>query len=356
KVALVLTEAVSQAAAIVAGLVAALSAAGIRPEDITLVRAAGETSTASDPLSGLPAELRASIVETIHDPADRGALGYVAASAAGDPIYINRAIYDADLAITIGCLRLESSLGYHGIYTSLFPAFSDAASLNRFRSLRSSEPKEREQLRQIADQAGWLLSAPFTVQVVPGAGDSVLQVLAGETRAVFREGGKLCNEAWSFQVPQKADLVIATISGASQQTWDNVARALATAATVVREGGAVAICSELADEPGTALRRIAGAEDPAAALQSIGKHKPTDMQATAEIVRALERGKVYLLSRLDEELVENLGILPVQASQLSRLAARYESCVLLENAQHTSVSVGREHSPQPRSTRSHSRT
>jgi nickel-dependent lactate racemase len=342
KVALVLTDSVPQAAIIVARLVDTLIAVGVDPADITLVRDAAGEATSDGPLHLLPGDVRDAIGTTLHDPADRGAMGYVAAAANGDPIYINRAIYDADLAITVGTLRLDSSLGDHGIYSGVFPTFSDTATLNRYRALKAGEPKEHERLRKSADEAGWLVGTPFTIQVVPGPGDTVLQVLAGETRAVFREGHRQCDEAWSQSIPRRADLVIATITGPQQQTWENVARALADAAHAVRSGGAIAVCTNLADEPGDALKRVAGADDPAAALAAIGKHKPRDLPAAAEIVKALDRGKVYLLSRLNEELVENLGLLPVEASQLSRLASRHESCLVLENAQYAVAHVADE--------------
>ena len=332
KVAVVLTQTVPQAAIIVARLVDALVAIGVDPADIALVRADSDES--DEPLCLLPDDVRGSIVATLHDPSDRGALGYVAAAANGDPIYINRTIYDADLAITIGALRVESPQVTHDIYSGVYPTFSDAPTLNRYRSLKAAEPKEHERLRKAADEASWLVGTPFTIQVVPGPGDTILQILAGETRAVFREGRRHCDESWRQSIPRRADLVIGTITGRQHQTWENVARALADAAHSVREGGAIAVCTDLAEEPGEALKRIAGADDPAAALGTIGKHKPRDLPAAAEIVRALDRGKVYLLSRLDQELVENLGLLPVEAEQLSRLAARYDSCIVLENAQY----------------------
>ena len=133
--------------------------------------------------------------------------------------------------ISIGCLRPDDALGYHGVGETLFPTFSDAASVRRFRAPKSSQPPRRQRLCKEAEEVGWLLGAPFTIQIVPGAGNSVLHVLAGDPLAVYRAGRALCDEAWSFSLPQRAALVIASIEGdASEQTWDSVARALATAA------------------------------------------------------------------------------------------------------------------------------
>jgi len=49
----------------------------------------------------------------------------------------------------------------------------------------------------------------------------------------------------------------------------------------------------------------------------------------------LERVKVFLLSDLDEEAVEDLGVAHVgNTEQVERLSRQYASCILLGNAQH----------------------
>jgi nickel-dependent lactate racemase len=290
---------------------------------------------AAEPLAEVTDDTRAEIEHQVHDPANRDSLSYLAAAADGAPIYINRAIHDADLAISIGCLRFGGSLGYYGIHSDLYPTFSDEQSSLRYRSARSTRPAERRRLRRHANEVGWLLGVHFTVQAVPGARGGVLAVLAGDLRPVFREGRRLLDAAWRYSVPDRASLVVTTIEGdAAQQTWHNVARALAAASRAVRADGSVAVCCELAQRPGPAMQRVVGAEDLDAALRDIGRHSPADALAAAELVRALKRGSVYLVSRLDEDTVEELGMLPVAPDQISRLAARYDSCIVLSSAQY----------------------
>ncbi len=332
KVVLALADMVPQAATIVAGTVAALLSAGVSFEDITPVRA-GDDALAAEPLGQLSTEVRAAITSQTHDPSDRRALGHLGPSQAGEPIYINRAIHDADLVLLIGCLRLGESLGYYGFPGGVFPTFSDAASLARYRLGKSTGPRKRERLLKAAEEIHRLLGVQFTIQVVPGVGGAVLDVLAGEMSAVLRAGARRSSEAWSYDVPERASLIVATIEGdAAQQTWENVARALAAASHALRDDGAVVVCCELSGELGPAMQLVAGADDLDAALAAIGKRAPSDARAAAEVVRALQRGQVYLLSRLDEDLVEGLGMVPLPADGVARLAERYDSCILLENA------------------------
>jgi len=289
KVVLALDRGVPQAAAIVRQTVESLVDAGVAAADIMLVRSQADVEAgAPDPRGELPEPLRQSVACRVHDPRDRKSLSYLAAAADGQPIYVNRAIHDADVVISIGIFRLAESPGYHGINSALFPTFSDAASLERFRSPKAATSPVRNRLRKQADEVAWLLGVRFTIQVVPAAGGQILHVLAGELDAVLREGTRLCDAAWNFPVPERASLVVTTIEGdGTQQTWENVGRALAAAAHALADDGAMVICSELAEPLGPALDHIVGADDLDGALRDIARRRPSDALAAAELVSAL---------------------------------------------------------------------
>ena len=108
----------------------------------------------------------------------------------------------------------------------------------------------------------------------------------------------------------------------------------------VEVDGAIAICSQLKTKPGPALRRLAGAEDFEPADRAILKKPTPDSLAASRLNRALQRARVYLLSELNESDVEDLGVAFVSdASEISRLTSQHESCLVLQNAQHVSISL-----------------
>lgn len=349
KVVLALDRGVPQAATIVARTIAALLSAGVTPQSITLVRATTDPEAGgSHPLSLLPPEIREPIGDAIHDPEHRESLSYLGAGANAKPIYIDRFLHDADLVIPIGCLRHDESPGYYGIASGIFPAFSDTATLERYRAAVAGDSAQHARLRKQANEAAWLLGALFTIQVVPAGAGGVLHVLAGESAAVAREGSRLCAQAWGYRVPASASLVVGTIEGdATEQSWDNVGRALAAMAVVVDQEGAMVLCSDLSEPPGPGIERLVGAEDLEQVEREIDSDRPADTLAALELIRAAQRGKVYLVSRLDEDFVEDLGLLPVASEQLSRLAARYGSCIVLENAQYAVPRVQTVRSAEP---------
>lgn len=347
KVGLALSADVPQAAAIVERTVAALLAAGVLGDDITLVAPTGVDA------AGIAVHVARrlgdiAIRHEIHDPSRRDSLSYLAADAAGHPIYINRTLHEADAVVAIGCLQLEGAPGYFAARSVIVPAFAGSPQKTAKSSKTLADLAERRRKRPThADDVAWLLGLQFTIQVVPDGSGGVLQVLAGELEAVFRAGRHAYDEAWRYVVPLPSDLVVATIGGEpAQQTWNSVGRALRAAAPALKAGGSVVICSDLDEQPGTALQLLVGNPDLDDVLEQVDRLHSEDAATVGEIARALQRGRVYLISRLEDELVEDLGIAPLEAGQLSRVVSRHNSCLVLGSAQFSAAQLAGDQLPE----------
>jgi nickel-dependent lactate racemase len=360
KVVLALEPNVPQAAAVVAAVVDEILAGGASPEDLTIVRVEVDPqSEVEDPRSRLSEANRQQVKLAIHHPASRQDVSYLAADEHDQPIYMNRQVFDADVVVPIGCIRLDGPLGYGGVRATLYPTFADQAAQERCRAAATNDgnghtatsrrtskrtagqgetktAKTPAVSQSEAEHVAWLLGVVFTVQVVPGPADNVLHVLAGHLEKVLERGRQLCREAWSFEVPERAKLVVAAIEGdEQQQTWENVGRAVAAAQRIVSDSGVIAVCTELAAAPGPGMRAAGAAENLEQAHRRLQKQKPADTAAAEQWAQALSRARVYLLSRLDEEQVEQLGAAHVAGPvEIGRLIERTESCVLLAGAQY----------------------
>lgn len=328
---------VPQMPAVVAGVIHTLVEGGVLPSNLEIVLAASLDEVTEDPLSELPESLRSEIQVSRHDAHDRESLAYLAASKDAHPIYFNRKLGDADVVLPISTLRLDQALGYAGVYTGLYPTFADDATQKRYRAPSSSDWSAHRRRRcEEAEEAAWALGVQFTIQVAPGPGNSLLHVLAGDSRAVAKRGQELCVAAWFHEPPQRADLVIAAIEGGpEQQTWENFGRALFAATQAVNDNGSIAICTSLRCRPGAALQRLAGMRDSESLLHELRRDRSVDATPAALLAEALERYQVFLLSDLDEESVEDLGVGHVgNSEQLERLSRQFDSCIVLGNAQH----------------------
>jgi len=277
-----------------------------------------------------------------HDPRDRKGWAYVAANHDADPIYLNRAIVDADLVMPVSCIRPDASADYWGVSGAVFPRYADEAAQKRFRDPNDVPGLLQQDARNDeVNEVAWLLGIQFALQVLPAAEGNVLDVVAGQVDEVTKHCRAIRDSVAVCQVPRRASLVIATIDGGpSQQTWVNLARVLEAASGVVTADGAVAICSDLAVPPGPAMRCLAEADSGEEALRTIRRQRAPDAMPAAWLLHVLQDHPVFLLSQLDESTVEELGMAYMSdAEDLMRLVHQFNDCITLRGAQHLAPAV-----------------
>jgi nickel-dependent lactate racemase len=322
-----------QMEAVVAGAVFSLVEAGVEPRDLSIVVA----SNTRPPLAHLAPSLRQELRVVLHNPADQMGLQYLAADKAARPIYLNRAICEADLVLPITTARLPESIGYVGGYSGLFPTFADLETQQRFRAPSTADHAAHQRRRQAeADQAAWLLGVHFAMQVVPAAGDDLLHVVAGRAEAVVRQSRAFSEAAWLHHLPQRSSLVVAAIDGdEDQQTWDSFARALSAAMQAAADGGVIVLLTSLACQVGPALVRLAEEHRTDVLQDELAQDRSVDAITASLLAEARDRFDVFLLSELDGDLIEGLGLGYIaDAAQVERLTRKHKSAVLLGSAQY----------------------
>jgi hypothetical protein len=183
-----------------------LREAGVEPESIRVI-ATGPGAEVSAAL------LPAGVSWTEHDPDDRAGIAYLATSAGGRRIYLNRHLTDADLVVPVGRLGFDPVLGQRGPWGVIFPGLSDAATQRAYRALaggRPSDPGAPGPALAETAEVSWLLGSQFHVGVVPGA-TGLARVVAGLEETVRAEGRRVVASSWTFHAESRADLVVAGI-------------------------------------------------------------------------------------------------------------------------------------------------
>jgi nickel-dependent lactate racemase len=336
RVTIALDETTPRAAEVVRGAIKSFERAGVETDAITVV--GSDEAAMQICREACSAEQASGVKFVVHDPTDEKNLCMVGMTKGGVQLVVNREIFDADVVLPIGCVRLDG----RGAYESLFPRFSDVESIEKYRTptFLESAAEQAERKRE-TNQVGWLIGVPMVVEVVPGGGESVAHVLAGEPTAVAQESQELARERWSFECPYQVSLMIATLGGGPEsQTWMNVGRTLAMAERLVADGGAVVICSNLSVPPGRSLGRLIGNPDLDRLIRKIANEHDVDSWPAWQLARALQRGPVYLLSQLDDETAEDLGFAPVASiDEIVRLAEHHETFAVIEDSQNAVVTL-----------------
>ena len=340
QIVIALEEGVPGGDEIAAAVVRYLADAGVDPDGIIVLRSAADAARRSgNCLLHLPDELQRRVRLVDHDPNDQSGLAFLATSKSGSPIWLNRALTDADMVLPIGCVHGRAVPGHFGLHGAVYPTYADAEAQEKFRSPRAlgARGRHRHSIVEAVEEVGWLLGIVFAIQVVPGVADSAEDVVAGAVDAVRRHSRGLYQKIWRSDVPHRARIVVAGIEGGpDQQTWRNLARSLVAAMECVEDEGAIVLCCELAEEPGKAMECLRRARNREEAVREIIDSPPDDALAVAQLVRAQERVDVFFRSGLDSELLEDLMIPAIESDdELNRLISRFPDGILLGNAPFT---------------------
>ena len=346
RIVIALDDDLPHVAQLVAGIVENLLSGETEPEQIAILRPYRPGGAAGDdPTTLLPAPWRDRIEIEVHDPTDRNHLSYVAASKEAKPVYFNRTLADADVVLPISTVRLRPLAGQSEGHTGLFPQYSDEETRNRFAAPSSSEFEVHQRRRgEEADEAAWLLGVQLGVQVVPGPAGEVLHIVAGELKVAGLEADRLSQAAWDIELPHRAPLVVAAIDGpAANHGWPQFTRALQAAARCVEDDGTIVICSQLAEPPGAALKGLVQSASPHELLAEVRRSRASDAATAALLARTLLNQRVFLLSQLPEETVEELGMGHLAGPpELARLCGQFQSGIVLASAQHLMPRVASE--------------
>jgi nickel-dependent lactate racemase len=248
----------------------------------------------------------------------------------------NRTAVDAAQLVVLTGRRYDPLLGHGGGVGALYPAFCDRATRAEA-SLRLSleAPGGRPSAALVeATEAAWLLGVPFFVQVLPGTGDTLAQILAGPASALA-EGQRRLDALWRRVLPRQADVVVASLSGdPARHSFADLASAVACAARAVRPEGKIVLLSGAAPppDPSSTLLRTSGS--PEDAVREYSRRHDLDLVPAWQWAAAAARGSLLILSELDN--VDTLFAAPLESiEQVQEIVSRAESCLVLPDAHKT---------------------
>jgi nickel-dependent lactate racemase len=340
RVLLVLDRDTPMAAEIIGEIWAMLSHRDVDPADVTILQPAALCSgSQSDPRAVLPENIKNLVEWKIHDPTESEVCGYLAATASGERVYLARDVTEADVVLSIGEVAFDSLLGFRGTHSAFYPGLSntEALGLAHGQGHRELGPDDDRPLRQMIDDVGWMLGTQFSIQVVASVGNGAAKILAGAIDSVFARAKQLLTEFWLVELDSRPKIVIAAIDcDAAGHDWRQVGAALESARNLVDNGGKIVILSELSAETGPGMQLLRESETPGDAIQPLRTFLPPDLTPATQLAAAADWADVYLLSKLDGDVVEELFMTPLaNGKEAARLLGGAETCLFLPSAQHT---------------------
>lgn len=196
-----------------------------------------------------------------HDCEDDENLTYMGKTSSQVPVYLNKAVVEADKVILTGGIVYHFMAGFGGGRKSVLPGIAGLKTIQKSHLLCMAD-QEGDGLNPVASSSitygnpehevmmeiAGFLKPDFLFNIVPTPAGDYAGIFAGNWASAFYQGCRLVEKIYGIPIKEEADIVIATAGGfpkdinlyQSSKTMDNAYYA-------VRKGGAVIILSECRD-------------------------------------------------------------------------------------------------------------
>ena len=228
-------------------LLEALAELGISQKQITVLIGTGLHRPA--PPEEFPYLLGEAIAEKLtvisHDATDQSQLVHLGQTSRGTPIWINKHYHEADARILVGMIDPHQIVGISGGAKALAIGLGGEKLIQANHSMLT-QPTCRlgvangNPARADIDEVGEIVGIDFIVNVILNNEKKIVKAVAGDFRKAHAEGIKLAQEICQVQIPEAADLVVASPGGYPK----DINLYQAQKALVVKEGGVIILSAQ----------------------------------------------------------------------------------------------------------------
>ncbi len=308
-----------------------LYAAGVRPEDVTLVFALGshraQTGEERRRLAGERAYSEIRCIDS--DPDDFVHMGV---TSRGTPVDIFTPVARADRRICLGNIEFHYFAGYSGGAKALMPGVSTRAAIqaNHSRMVEDTSRAgllEGNNVRADIEEAGALVGIDFIVNVVLDEHKEIIRAVAGDVTQAHRAGCAFLDTLYLKKIASRADIVVVSQGGAPKDlNLYQTQKALDNAKHAVKKGGTVILVGSCKEGYGERVfsQWISEAPDAHSLIERVERDFQLGGHKAAAIAMVLENAKVVLVSELDDDTVRGAFLTPAGSAQEALDAALAE--------------------------------
>jgi nickel-dependent lactate racemase len=267
-------------------------------------------------------EAAARVALANHDCRDDANLVKVGRTSRGNDVYVNRLLAEGDRIVLTGSIVYHFFAGFGGGRKAIVPGCAGRSTIQFNHAMMLDETAIAGRLagnpvHEDLLEGARMLRPDFLFNVVLNGEKEIAGIFAGELDAAHQAGCALVDRLYGVDVPQLADLVVASCGGwpkdinvyQAQKTMDNAARA-------VRKGGVIVLLAECPEGAGNDtylawMRRYRTPEAITRATREcfeLGGHK------AYAVTRLLQKAEIVLVSGMKPESVRELLLTPAASA------------------------------------------
>ena len=278
-----------------------LNALGVRDRDVTIVYACGmHPHPQARERLGAALLSRVRLVE--HEAEDDGQLAYMGTTSRGTPVWVNRAVAEADARIGVGEVSPVGPAGWCGGGKIVLPGVAGRDTIEQnHRMALSPEVRlgaiERNPIRQDMEEAAALARLDLKVDLLVNSDEAIVAVYAGGFREEWRAALPLAEAIWT--TPMAPTDVAVVYPGDTRERYlsNPVYMTINIADAMTRPGGAIVLALSAAG--GWSPAGDGGAHTPTREMFAQSAH-----QMARQLVRSQGSIRALHMSYMAKKVVE----------------------------------------------------
>ncbi|MEG2676543.1 MAG: nickel-dependent lactate racemase, partial [Oscillospiraceae bacterium] len=173
-----------------------------------------------------------------------GDYNFIGDTEDGTPLYIHRAVLDADYKIAVGNIGPHNVVGWSGGAKMLQPGVSGRETTNKTHLQGAKYPilevfgNENCHMRGVIDKIGALVGLDFIVNTVLDSEKNILGLFCGHYFDAHRKGVAFAQKALRPEIPELADIVIVSAYPSNVDYWQGF-KPIGFSMFGVKKGGTV---------------------------------------------------------------------------------------------------------------------
>lgn len=268
----------------------------------------------------------------LHNSMDDSDLIYLGETSRGTPIFINRHFVEADKKIVIGTIEPHQFTGFSGGAKGVVIGLGGYKTIKKNHSFLASENArlgilEGNPVREDIDEAGKIVGIDLMINGIINEKKEIIGVFVGDIVEEYKRGVRFVKKISTVESPE-VDIAIVSPGGFPKDIdMYQSQKALAHAENIVRDGGIIILIAECIEGVGNNLflKTMQEVKNPQELVEKfkkegfeMGKHK------AFLLCRTLERVKVFVISKLPNEVSQKLFLIPFSSVEKALKAAQRE--------------------------------
>jgi len=294
---------------------------GIKKENILFMVATGiHRSNSQEEIKEMFGENIFSAYKFINHDCDDPHLKDLGNLKSGNKLWVDPIVSDIDFIITTGVIVPHYFAGFSGGRKSILPGICGRKTIEANHA-RMVHPNARagnlkgnpvhEEMQEAAEKVG----VDFNINVVTDENHKIVEIVAGELLASWKQGVEICKQIYICSIEKKADVVIASAGGYPKDiNVYQAQKALNNAYLAIKSGGTIILLAECLEGYGepTFEKWIEEANISDDIIKRLKKKFVLGGHKAYSIAKLTKEVEVILISSLPPEKVRKLFFIPME--------------------------------------------